>query len=60
MKDLWVGKRLLVNIGVPIATNSKNVDDVHQWGEQRVAGLVPHYVEPGGRKPLRRWLTGLF
>jgi hypothetical protein len=33
---------------------------VLRLGEDAVAKLVPPYVETGGRKPLRRWLTGLF
>lgn len=60
MKELWLGKRLVVRIGAPIPTTGKTVDEVHQLGEAAVADLVPPYVEPQGRKPLRRWLTGLF
>ena len=60
MKDLWLGKRLLVRIGTPIPTTGKTVDEVHRLGEAAVTELVPAYEEPPGRKPLRRWLTGLF
>jgi 1-acyl-sn-glycerol-3-phosphate acyltransferase len=60
MRDLWLGKRLVVRIGVPIPTSGKTVDEVHQLGEDAVTALVPVYREPSGRKPLRRWLTGLF
>jgi hypothetical protein len=60
MKELWIGKRLMVRIGAPIPSTGKAVDEVHRLGELAVAGLVPAYVEPLGRKPLRRWLTGLF
>jgi 1-acyl-sn-glycerol-3-phosphate acyltransferase len=60
MKDLWLGKRLVMRIGAPIPTTGKTVDEVHRLGEDAVAGLVPAYDEPRGRKPLRRWLTGLF
>jgi 1-acyl-sn-glycerol-3-phosphate acyltransferase len=60
MKDLWLGKRLVVRIGAPIPTAGKTVDEVLRLGEDAVAKLVPPYVETGGRKPLRRWLTGLF
>lgn len=60
MKELWIGKRLVVRIGAPIQTTGKMVDEVHRLGELAVAGLVPVYVEPPGRKPLRRWLTRLF
>jgi 1-acyl-sn-glycerol-3-phosphate acyltransferase len=60
MKELWLGKRLSVRIGAPIATTGRTVDEVHRLGEEAVAELVPPYREPDGRKPMRRWLTGLF
>lgn len=60
MKEIWLGKRLFVRIGEPIATHSRAVDEVHALGEKAVAALLPDYHEPAGRKPLRRWLTGLF
>ncbi|HSS87124.1 MAG TPA: 1-acyl-sn-glycerol-3-phosphate acyltransferase, partial [Reyranella sp.] len=60
MKEIWLGKRLFVRVGEPIATKGRTVDDVHRLGEQAVAALMPTYHEPAGRKPLRRWLTGLF
>ena len=60
MKDLWLGKRLVVRIGAPISTSGKTVDEVLRMGQEAVARLVPAYEEPTGRKPLRRWLTGLF
>ncbi len=60
MKELWLGKRLLIRIGAPIPTTGNTVDEVLRLGEAAVAGLVPAYHEPRGRKPLRRWLTGLF
>lgn len=60
MKDLWLGKRLVVRIGAPIPATGKTVDEVLGLGEEAVAKLVPPYSEPDGPKPLRRWLTGLF
>lgn len=60
MKDLWLGKKLSLRIGSPIDTAGKTVDEVHQLGEEAVHALLPPYTEPTGRKPLRRWLTGLF
>jgi 1-acyl-sn-glycerol-3-phosphate acyltransferase len=59
-KDVWLGKRIRVYIGVPISTTGKTIDEVHRQGQAAVAGLLPPYHEPGGPKPLRRWLTGLF
>jgi 1-acyl-sn-glycerol-3-phosphate acyltransferase len=60
MKEIWLGKRLQVRIGEPIPTAGRSVDQVWELGQKAVKDLVPAYVEPGGRKPLRRWLTGLF
>ena len=60
MKELWLGKKLVIRIGAPIQTAGKTVDEVHRLGEEAVADLLRDYGEPGGRKPLRRWLTGLF
>lgn len=60
MKEIWLGKRLFVRIGEPIPTTGKTVDEVHALGERAVTAMLPEYREPPGRKPLRRWLTGLF
>src|SRR5438270_2020620 len=60
MKEIWVGKRLTVRIGETIPTAGKTVDEVHRLGQDAVTSLLPGYEEPAGRKPLRRWLTGLF
>ena len=60
MKDLWLGKRLVVRIGAPIPTTGKTVDQVLTLGEDGVSKLIVRFVESDGRKPLRRWLTGLF
>jgi hypothetical protein len=49
-----------MRIGPPVETRGRTVDEVHQLGEEAVHALLPAYVEPRGRKPLRRWLTGLF
>ena len=60
MREVWLGKRLVVRLGEPIPAEGKTVDEMLATGEQAVAALIPAYVEPAGRKPLRRWLTGLF
>ncbi|HEY0831799.1 MAG TPA: 1-acyl-sn-glycerol-3-phosphate acyltransferase [Candidatus Dormibacteraeota bacterium] len=60
MKEIWAGKRLFVRIGEAIPTAGKTVDEVHRLGQVAVTALLPAYEEPSGRKPLRRWLTGLF
>ena len=59
-KDLWLGKRIEVFVGEPISTAGKTIDEVLSLGAEAVRHLLPAYVEPPGRKPLRRWLTGLF
>ena len=60
MRELWLGKRLRVMVGSPIATDGRTLDEVVKAGQDAVAALLPEYRDPGGRKPLRRWLTGLF
>jgi 1-acyl-sn-glycerol-3-phosphate acyltransferase len=59
-KDVWLGKRIGVQIGAPIPAVGKTVDEMHRIGADAVARLLPPYREPAGPKPLRRWLTGLF
>src|SRR6185312_13919033 len=59
-KDVWLGKRIDVYIGEPIPAHGKTVDEMHRLGAGAVRGLLVPYSEPPGRKPLRRWLTGLF
>ena len=60
VKDVWLGKRVVVNIGAPIPAAGKTVDEMLAAGASAVAALLPEYHEPTGPKPLRRWLTGLF
>jgi 1-acyl-sn-glycerol-3-phosphate acyltransferase len=59
-KDLWLRKKIEVFIGQPISTAGRTVDEVHRLGAEAVGAILPNYVDPPGRKPLRRWLTGLF
>jgi 1-acyl-sn-glycerol-3-phosphate acyltransferase len=59
-KDLWLRKKIEVFIGEPISPVGKDFDEVLRLGPEAVRNLLPAYVEPPGRKPLRRWLTGLF
>ncbi len=60
MRELWLGKRLGIHVGPPIPTAGRTLDEVLRAGQEAVAALLPEYHDPGGRKPLRRWLTGLF
>ena len=59
-KDVWLGKRIVVNIGAPIPAAGKAVGEMVSAGAEAVAALLPEYHEPPGPKPLRRWLTALF
>ena len=60
IRELWLGKRLRVIVGKPIPTDGRTLDEVVKAGQDAVAALLPGYHDQGGRKPLRRWLTGLF
>jgi 1-acyl-sn-glycerol-3-phosphate acyltransferase len=60
MKEIWLGKELCVRIGEPIPTAGRTTDEVLSIALDAMRHLLPAYSEPGGRKPLRRWLTGLF
>ena len=59
-KDVWLRKRVQVIIGPALAPQGHSVDSLVQLAQQRVAAILPRYVEPPGRKPLRAWLTHLF
>jgi len=58
-KDLWLGKRIELRVGAPIATDGLTVDELVDLARERVAELLPAYVEPPGWKPFRRRLTRL-
>jgi hypothetical protein len=51
---------VFLRVGKPIPSSDRTVDEVYLLGEAAVKSLIPVYHEPEGRKPLRRWLTGLF
>lgn len=59
-KDVWLRKRVQVIIGDPMQPAGQSVESLVRLAEQRVAAILPQYVEPSGPKPLRRWLTWLF
>jgi 1-acyl-sn-glycerol-3-phosphate acyltransferase len=58
-KELWLGKTIRIRIGEPIPPQGETVDSLHERARQRLKELLPEYVDPGGRKPLRRRLTRL-
>jgi len=59
-KDVWLRKRVQVVIGASLQPAGESVDTLVTLAEQRLAALLPPYVEPMGAKPLRAWLTHLF
>ena len=59
-KDLWLRKRIRVVVGQPIPTAGQDAEGLTGLAFERMRQLMPAYSDPGGRKPLRRWLTHLF
>jgi 1-acyl-sn-glycerol-3-phosphate acyltransferase len=58
-KDLWLRKRIELRIGAPISTAGLDVDGLVALASERLAELLPAYIEPPGWKPFRRRLTRL-
>jgi 1-acyl-sn-glycerol-3-phosphate acyltransferase len=59
-QDLWLRKAVRLIIGPPIESTGHTVESLVALAETRMRALVPAYHDPGGPKPLRRWLTHLF
>jgi len=59
-KDVWFRKTIKVFVGEPMPSAGQDPTALTELAFQRVRALVPAYVEPPGRKPLRRFLTKLF
>ena len=59
-KDLWLRKRIRVIIGAALPTQGADPAALTELAFQRVSGMMPPYVEPNGRKLLRKQLTHLF
>jgi 1-acyl-sn-glycerol-3-phosphate acyltransferase len=59
-KDVWFRKTIKMFVGEPIPTAGQDATQLTEVGQARVKALVPPYTDPGGRKPLRRFLTHLF
>jgi 1-acyl-sn-glycerol-3-phosphate acyltransferase len=60
MKDLWLRKTVLLNIGAPISPDGQTVETLLPLAETRLRALIPEYREPAGPKLFRRRLTHLF
>jgi 1-acyl-sn-glycerol-3-phosphate acyltransferase len=57
-KDLWLRKRIRVQVGEPIPPGT-DVDALVERARSELTALLPAYTEPAGRKPLRNFLTRL-
>jgi 1-acyl-sn-glycerol-3-phosphate acyltransferase len=60
MKDLWLRKTVLLNIGAPISPDGQTIETLLPLAETRLRALIPEYREPAGPKLFRRRLTHLF
>ena len=59
-KDLWFRKRIKVVIGPALPTQGADPAALTELAFQKMSTMLPRYVEPGGRKLLRKQLTHLF
>jgi len=59
-KDLWFRKRINVIVGPALPTQGTDPAALTQLAFRMMSTMLPPYVEPAGRKPLRRQLTHLF
>jgi 1-acyl-sn-glycerol-3-phosphate acyltransferase len=59
-KDLWFRKRIKVVIGPALPTQGADPAALTELAFHKVAAMLPRYMEPPGRKLLRKQLTHLF
>jgi 1-acyl-sn-glycerol-3-phosphate acyltransferase len=59
-KDLWFRKRIKVVVGPSIPTAGEDAAALTQLAFEKLSAMMPAYVEPQGRKILRKRLTQLF
>src|SRR5207248_883221 len=59
-RDVWFRKTIKVFVGERMPSAGQDPAALTETAFERVRALVPAYVEPPGRKPLRRFLTNLF
>lgn len=59
-KEVWLRKKVRLVIGAPLRPEGHTVDSLVTQAEQRLAAMLPVYVDATGPKLLRRWLTHLF
>ena len=59
-KELWFRKRIRVIVGPPMPLVGQDPAALTDLAFQKVNAMLPGYVDPDGRKPLKNWLTHLF
>ncbi len=59
-KDLWLRKRIRVIVGRPLPAQGQDPTAMTGLAFEKMKEMLPVYVEPGGRKLLRKRLTHLF
>ncbi|HKC19150.1 MAG TPA: 1-acyl-sn-glycerol-3-phosphate acyltransferase [Candidatus Dormibacteraeota bacterium] len=59
-KDLWLRKTIKVVIGPALPTAGADPAALTDLAFQKTSAMLPAYVEPAGRKLLRKTLTHLF
>jgi 1-acyl-sn-glycerol-3-phosphate acyltransferase len=59
-QDLWLRKRIRVVIGPPLPSKGQDPAALTDLAFQKMTAMLPAYVEPPGRKLLRKRLTHLF
>jgi len=59
-KDLWLRKRIKAIVGQRLPATGQDPAALTELAFERMKEILPVYVEPGGRKPLRKRLTHLF
>jgi 1-acyl-sn-glycerol-3-phosphate acyltransferase len=58
-REVWLRKSVKVVIGPPLQPEGHTVESLVDLAEQRLAAMLPAYVDAIGPKPLRQWLTHL-
>jgi len=59
-KELWFRKRIRVIVGPAMPSVGQDPAALTDLAFQKVNAMLPGYVDPDGRKPLKNWLTHLF
>src|SRR6266852_1674196 len=54
-KELWFRKRIRMIVGPAIPSVGQDPGALTELAFQKVEQMLPAYVDPGGRKPLRNW-----